>query len=139
MTLSIRKVSDLQKLQDFLDPVVRILNRHIGAFFHRNQWVIVRSDQDSIYRQVRGETAKGFTAEACQLDYDSRLVLGAAEDLVDLWYSCEYEIVECPWYRFWAPYWHHPNRTIGFSFRLGIVAFVISLVGLALGILSLVS
>jgi len=138
MALSIRKVSDLQKQQDFLDPVVRILNRHIGTSFGRNQWVIVRSDQGSIYRQVRGETAKGFTKHACQLDYDSRLVLGAPDDLVDGWYPCEYEIVECPWYLSWAPYWHHQNRTIGFSLKLAIVAFVISLIGLALGILSLV-
>lgn len=116
--------------------IIRVHLSHIGqGKFHRWQPVVVSNPNTnrSIIRFVLGASQASpiFSPTAIQLDYDARLDLEHEETHL-------LNVTPARWYSLYAWYWRHPDPGYRVAMQLAMVSIGLGVVGLALGILSLI-
>ena len=119
--------------------VVRVFNNRLAALGGRNAWVTITSEKSQIYRRARGLSSVGMTQDAIELDYDSRDELGInGQADSNGFYACKVTIEKSTLRERLKGHWSNPNPAYTVPYRLAVLSVMLGLVGLFLGILSLV-
>ena len=151
----IRTYSDHSDHQSF--STVRLSSRNVHKLGGRNAYVRIQSKTGSICRQIQGignhalechlsgdeiSSKQGFTSEAIEMDYDSRLDLGLVVESEKLEYSffaCTITISPASVRDIFFLHWKHPNLAYRTPFQISIVSLFLGISGLILGAIGLIT
>lgn len=138
----ISKVRDYSREHDYdASAVVRVQNSILADLGGRNAWVKLAGPNNTIFRRARGAGgAAGLPSDAIELDYDSRLELDLVRSPPDTehFYSCDLEILRASARERFLAHWSHPNLEYRAPYQISIVGAGLGVVGLILGIISLI-
>lgn len=142
-TIHIAKVRDFSEPRDYeAFAIVRMHAQAVNSLDSRDEWVRLDSNGHHIYRRLRGASAlgaPGLDKTAMELDYDSRLELGIHGD----WRSngfidCDVQVSRAPARAYLAAHWNHPMPAYRVPLRISLVSLVLGLIGIGMGVASLV-
>lgn len=140
ITIGITKVRDFTQSHDYnASAIIRLNNSHINKLGGRHAWVKLSGTGKTLMRRVRGSgTSAGLTADAMEIDYDSRLALGIeGPRSTDDFYSCSVVISPANFFDVVKAHWSHPNIEYQVPIRLAIIGLSLGIIGLLLGLISL--
>lgn len=139
--IEIQRVRNFSNEQDYVAfSIVRLYNKHVTELGGRNTWVCIESGGKKIYRRVRGVgNMPGFPKDAMELDYDSRNELGAISDdrHENGFFLHKATIKKASLVEKFLAHWSHPNIEYRTPFQISYISFMLGIIGLILGMVSL--
>lgn len=138
----IRRIRTFTSEHDFRSPIiVRVHNSLLKQLGGRNSWVKITNGDRVIYRICKGIGKKEhFYEDNIETDYDSRLELDIDRTKTDDhgWFLTSLTISRCTLLDTFLAHWTHPELGYRFPIQLSLVSLGLGLVGLLLGLMSLV-
>ena len=137
--VQVTKCRDFSRERDYgAFSVVRVFNKCLDSLGGRGSWVTITGGSVVLYRRVLGAGGTGLTRDAIELDYDSRTELGlSGRPDADGFYTCKLQLQPSTPIERAKAHWTHPSLAYRVPYRLALLSVVLGLVGLVLGILSL--
>jgi hypothetical protein len=138
--VEIKKCRDFTRDYDYpIFTVVRVFNGFLEELGGRRSWVVVVGETGKIYRRVMGAGGTGIRKGDIELDYDSRKELGVAGRRdKNGFYTCDLVIRKAKFTEKVRAHWKHPSLEYRVPFQLALLSLALGLIGLGLGIISLV-
>jgi hypothetical protein len=133
-------VRDFSRNQDRDKAVVRVFNLQLQKLGGRNAWVRISSGNSTIFRRVLGSGEYGLSANAIELDYDSRLELDELGTLnAEGYFECPrgLNIQRTSLYDRFRAHWYHPNVEYRAPYQIAVIGLTMGIIGLILGVISL--
>lgn len=119
--------------------VVRVFNGFLEELGGRHSWVVVEGETSTIYRRIMGAGGTGIRKGDIELDYDSRKELGVTGRPDESgFYTCDLVIRKAKLTEKVRAHWKHPSLEYRVPFQLALLSLALGLIGLGLGIISLV-
>jgi hypothetical protein len=139
------KITQQRKFSNNADydafSVVRLQNSNIALLGGRNAWVCIESDSGrKAYRMIRGVgSSAGFSADAIEFDYETSISLDIPKGTPNSqgFYPCTLTIRPASTLEKLKAHWAHPDHAYRFPLQISLVSFILGLIGLILGVLSL--
>jgi hypothetical protein len=121
--------------------VVRVHNVHLANLGGRNAWVtLVSSQGKKVHRVVKGcGKSPDFAIDGVEFDYETFLDLDIPKrpKMPDGFHECNLELRRTRWFEKIAAHWHHPDPAYRYPIQLSLIGFIMGVIGLVLGIISL--
>ena len=119
--------------------VVRVFNGRLAELGGRGAWITISSENRKVYRRVMGSGSVGLTQDAIELDYDSRHDLGITSPPdQNGFHPCDLKLKRSTTLERIAAHWTHPNLAYQVPYRLAMLSLALGLIGLLLGVVSLI-
>ncbi len=122
--------------------VVCVQNSHLAGLGGKNAWVTLVSPQGKkVHRVVKGcGKIPNFHFNGVEFDSETFLELDIPQrpKMPDGLHECNLELRRTRWYEKIAAHWFHPDPSYRYPIQLSLVGFVMGVVGLFLGIISLI-
>lgn len=126
---------------DYSNPgFIRVENSVLTELGGRNAWVAIKSNERTIYRMIRGAgRIKNFSKDLVETDYDTLLELNISEYYADTHIAkCDLVIEKANVIQILLGYWNHPDISYRFALKISIVSFMLGVLGLVLGTVSVI-
>ncbi|ATA56311.1 hypothetical protein D3C87_1529600 [compost metagenome] len=121
--------------------LIRVHNQRLAPLGGRNAWVVLKTNAGKrCCRMIRGiGRDPGFPEDGIEIDYETRLALQIPKSSINMqgFHGCAMEIRRATALEVLRAHWDHPDPAYRIPLQISLVSFVLGVIGLGLGVLSL--